>query len=168
MENYQFIIKRKDELLKDEIISLCKLKDEHWHHGIDSQQSWFNTYIRNDDYNVCMLENNHLIGYLHMVNVDVKIGNDNHCMYGIGNVCVASRRKHSGLGLKLIFQANAKIIHDKKVGILLCRDRMISFYRICGWKEWNQILTGNEMVYPMFYNSTIVQKNEPMEIYRNF
>lgn len=168
MENYQFIIKQKEELNNSEITQILKLKDEHWCHGIDSQRIWFDTYIKKDDYSICLYEENILVAYLHMVNVNVNLNNNIQCMYGIGNVCVTKKLEHMGLGLKLMFQANATLVRDKKTGILLCRDRMVPFYELCGWNRVQKMEAGYETVNIMFYNFIEDKTIETIELYRFF
>ncbi len=76
-----------------------------------------------------------LLAYLSAVNVVVNINQSIHRMLGIGNVCVNLEYTHTGVGSILMACANAFIKKSNTPGILLCKEKLIPFYKASNWIE---------------------------------
>lgn len=116
-----------------------------------------------------------LLAYLNAVNVDVIINQSLHRMLGIGNVCVNKGHAHSGVGSVLMACINASIKKMNTSGILLCKEKLIDFYRASNWIEivpekiklLDQPFTYRVMVYDpiKIFGNTGTKK---LEIFRSF
>ena len=59
----KLISKKKKELLKEEILDICKLKNETWKYGLKSQLNFFNENTLSNDLHNLFFINSKLIGY---------------------------------------------------------------------------------------------------------
>jgi len=127
-----------NSISREDLLMISKLKDQHWSFGIDSQVDWIKKNIKDGDV--------HLIGeetvsergiairaYATLTHLQVSIDNENHTGIGIGSVCVDKELLHQGLGKELILEANKYINNCKCLGVLLCKDYLVAFYKKCNW-----------------------------------
>ncbi|MCI9136017.1 MAG: GNAT family N-acetyltransferase [Lachnospiraceae bacterium] len=128
-------IKKTKDLLKEEINSLIELKQQHWPYDAGRQISWLHTNIREDDYHVLIFRGGGLLAYLNIVNVDVEIDKMHHGMFGIGNVCVNKNHGQRGWGNILMAVTNAFIKERNTCAVLLCREKLVDFYKMSSWSE---------------------------------
>ena len=63
MKNIQFKSINTKKLKKNEILSICKLKNTQWKYGIKSQLKWFNKNIQNNDIHNLLYLKESLVGY---------------------------------------------------------------------------------------------------------
>ena len=128
-------MKNTSELSDIEVSNLIALKQQYWNYSDDEQKEWLITNIRQDDNHLLIYRGGVLIAYLNAVNVEVNINQSMHRMLGIGNVCVDKNETHTGVGGILITCINSFIKKSNTPGILLCREKLIPFYKAYNWSE---------------------------------
>lgn len=117
-------------------LRIAELKNQHWPYGIDSQIHWMKINLQDDDIHLIGEENEEceaLKAYITLSQLRVDIDGESYDSIGIGGVCVDINLQHFGLGRQLVEKANAYIKHQDKLGILLCKDGLVDFYKKCGW-----------------------------------
>lgn len=131
--NYQVLPHK--EINKKTLLEICLLKDQHWKHGIENQLKWINFNINEEDIHLIMYCNKNLLGYINLVNRKISLDNDTKGLkvFGIGNVCISKQNQGCGLGTKLIKTVGKLLLDNERIGVLLCRDSMIEFYKKNGW-----------------------------------
>ena len=176
MENLSWRIVKHSELKEQDRINISLLKEQHWPHGLASQLAWLQANVDEEDFH--LLGENYskhgkkLSAYLSLNNVSVEIdGRKTECI-GLGSVCVDKTIEHSGLGRKLVMQANHYIESQKQKGILLCKQKLVRFYEKC---EWNALtpkriyVAGCQYEHEvMMYNNAILLEPEMILIQKNF
>ncbi len=132
--NWKYVI--NSALSKKISYQIAELKEQHWKYGIDSQLQWMHLNIKNDDYHILGLdEQNQILAYATIVCINVLIDGRKNNYYGLGCVCIDKRIEGQGYGKKLIENANIFLQHNDKIGFLLCKESLVSFYKKCNWKE---------------------------------
>lgn len=129
---------RNRDLLRTEGLRIAYLKDQHWPHGLESQLLWMKENIGMDDAHLLGEEQNRdqlmLMAYSTLSNINIVIDDQKLGCIGVGGVCVDKAFQHSGMGRCLMREAAKYITEQGKVGILLCKEPLIPFYKKCGWK----------------------------------
>lgn len=111
---------------------------EYWPYDLNSQKEWILNNIKSDDYNLLLLINNELCGFMNLTNVTGLLDELSYCNFiGIGNVCISKSHSGKGLGLLMMHAARYYIEENEKNGILFCKDELIPFYLKAGWKNNN-------------------------------
>ena len=104
----KFVFLLHSELSKTDLEKIISIKKKHWNYTSKEHENWISDNIFNDDIHVMMLENEILVGYMNLVNVEVIINNQKKSFLGIGNVCSLIQGK--GYGKKLILGVQEFII----------------------------------------------------------
>lgn len=127
----KFVFLLHSELSKTDLEKIISIKKKHWNYTSKEHENWISDNIFNDDIHVMMLENEILVGYMNLVNVEVIINNQKKTFLGIGNVCSLIQGK--GYGKKLILGVQKFIIKNNFKGILFCKDKLVDFYKKYDW-----------------------------------
>ena len=123
----------KHSQVNDELLSkIIALKNIHWHYTFEEHLNWMARNLKSDDVHVLMYEDDILVAYMNLVEVNIIIDHKKNTFLGIGNVC--SRKKGFGHGGLLLQQVSDYIFSKNKIGILLCKDSLIDFYINKDWK----------------------------------
>ena len=136
-------VKHKD-CNSDDILSICKLKEQHWDYDIAEQKRWIETNMNNDDVHLLLKNQNELIGYLSMTNVSMKLDDRISNVVGIGSVCVKKDLKGEKIGFLIMQLANYYLSKGNLLGALLCKKDLKDFYIKCGWKIYSNQVTIND------------------------
>lgn len=171
------VLKLKD-LKKKTISQIHSLKNTHWKSNIKSQQKWFKENIKKDDLHIVLLKEK-IIGYnllrkrsldiLNLKNKKLK----KHTYYYFDTLIVDQKYRNLKYGLKILNECK-KIYKKKKIPlILMCKKRVINFYKKSGWKILDKKIvsfrdhnfTTNVMIYctQIFFNKVI--KNNKLFAY---
>ena len=170
--NWEYV-KHKD-LSKDDIIKISYLKEQHWPHGIESQILWMRNNIKANDIHLMGFLNSRtdstLNAYMTLTNLQVSIDSIVICAIGVGCVCVEKSVMLSGMGKKLMFEANSFIIQEKKQGVLLCKDNLQGFYNKCGWHKLNYhtATVASQLYDKCIMALNIIDNCKEIDIDRNF
>ncbi len=122
---------RHCDLTEELLLAICEIKAIAWPYDLASQKKWINKNLLPDDLHVLLYDNQMLVAYANLVNVQFTLNNQLFTAFGIGNLCSAIREK--GYGLNLITAINNFVIEQKLPGILFCSDRLLAFYHRCHW-----------------------------------
>lgn len=134
MKKIEIEVLETKELKINTIKIINQLKNQYWKHEDDEHMRWFRENMRPDDLHILMGGGYNLLAYLNIVHVDVTINQEPYRMLGIGNVCVSSEERQSGVGAILMSSANALIKSMNSCGLLLCHDDVKGFYLKSGWE----------------------------------
>ena len=142
------VIRHKDieQITLDEIVNVKKLS---WEYSKQEHLNWITENLNGNDYHFMLINNNEIIAYLNLVNVNVIFKNKSIPFIGIGNVC--SKYKGIGLGSELISEVNNCIETNSLHGILFCKHQLIEFYSKSNWLL-NPNIQVSKNVYTMLYN----------------
>ena len=149
----KFVFLLHSELSRTELEKIISIKKKHWSYTSIEHENWISDNICNDDIHVMMLENEILVGYMNLVNVEVIINNQKNIFLGIGNVCSLIQGK--GYGKKLILGVQEFIIKNNFKGILFCKNKLVDFYKKYNWNliDVNSIKSKNlENINVMVFN----------------
>lgn len=143
-------IKHSDltQQLEQQIISI---KSVAWPYTFNDQQNWMNENLNNHDLHVLLSDNQDLIAYLNLIQVEIEKDGRLYSAFGIGNVC--AREKGKGWGKELLRFVNAYLKENWHFGILFCREALVKFYSENGWavvpEEYLKIENGGSHIYCM-------------------
>lgn len=116
------------------LYEICTLKKQHWDYPVLEQIRWFNDNLSDDDIHVCIFDRDHLIAYTTLVNIKYQIEDDiEHDGLGIGSVCVDTNYLNKKYGFFIVQIVSAFIRQKNYLGILLCKDELVSFYEKNNW-----------------------------------
>ena len=144
---------KSNNLKKTEIVKICNLKNKHWKYGIKSQKNWFfQNYKKNDTHYLVFFKNN-LIGYLHLGVKNLLIESKKKKYVLFRNLIVDKRFRSIGVAQKIMFFANDYIKKQKKIGFLICKSKLIKFYKKYGWQRYSkkQIILSDHQHNKMFF-----------------
>lgn len=155
------IVKHSEILFRDLLRGMC-IKNMSWPHPMESQVKWIVENMKQDDFHIFLTEEGADKAYMTISPViGIANGKLTHFM-GVG--CVCSAKHGEGYGKQLMMCVNKWIEDHNYKGLLFCRQELIKFYALCGWKviEPNKILfsTPHEGVFAMSYNCGDIQRLE--------
>jgi predicted GNAT family N-acyltransferase len=127
---------RNDFISKETLIKICFLKIQHWNYDIEQQMLWINQNLNVDDIHLVLWEDDNLIGYLNIINLELIISNRKDNALGIGNVCIDRNQQKKYYGFLLMKLAEYYLKVNDKIGLLLCKKELVPFYRKIGWTEY--------------------------------
>ena len=135
MKNIQFKSINTKKLKKNEILSICKLKNTQWKYGIKSQLKWFNKNIQNNDIHNLLYLKESLVGYnLLRKRKFLLKGKKKNYLY-FDTIIVQKKYRNIKIGA-LICQLSAKIIKKAKLhSILICQNKSVKFYKKYKWEK---------------------------------
>ena len=128
---------RHEDLAAADAYRIACLKDQHWTHGADSQLRWMADNLRPGDLHLLGEEATgaapRLLAYMTLTRLRVNVDGAEQDALGVGCVCVDKTALGSGLGKRLVLEANRFIRECEIPGVLLCKDALVPFYQKCGW-----------------------------------
>jgi predicted GNAT family N-acyltransferase len=143
-----------DELLNKIVL----MKGQYWKYSIEEQLKWISKNVNSNDKHLMIFnKENELIAYLNMVNSTISIENIAYDILGIGNVCVDSNYIGKNMGKLLMSACTFYLNSINKTGVLLCKDKLNSFYNKSGWKKYYNKLIINKQI---FNNNVFFSDNE--------
>jgi len=118
------------------IQSIIKLKSQQWNYNYESQRTWMNNNIQDNDVNILLYNTNcELIGFLVILKRSCSI---------IDSLIIDEKYRSCGFGSVIMKHIMNNIIKDN--GFLLCENKNMEFYRKYGWIENNTIDVENKYV----------------------
>lgn len=136
MTKIEFI--EHEQIEEKQLKQIVALKMQHWPYTVDEQKKWISLNLNDNDIHICIYQKRALIAYLNLAVVNMEIDGENVPTYGIGNVCVDKRYNGLGWGKLLMASANLYLKEKKRVGVLLCKEKLLPFYMQSGWKLVNK------------------------------
>tara|TARA_B100000965_G_C19364380_1_gene657430 strand:+ start:159 stop:722 length:564 start_codon:yes stop_codon:yes gene_type:complete len=121
-------------LKKNQILSICKLKNSYWYWTIPKQLKWFKKNVKKEDINNMMMFENRLIGY-NLLRKRIAYVNNKPLKYIYFDSFVLDKRmRNKSLGKKLLLFNFKTLNRIKKHSFLICKKKQIPFYLQYGWK----------------------------------
>jgi hypothetical protein len=112
----------------DEII---RIKSSAWPYAYEDQLKWINENLKYNDLHSLLFYKEKVIAYLNFISIKLNINDESYDALGIGNVCTLEKGK--GLGNILIQLNNKYLTDNNKIGLLFCKQSLVSFYKRNGW-----------------------------------
>ncbi len=139
-------INHKD-ITNEQLNKIVLIKGQHWKYPMDEQLRWISQNLNCYDKHLMIFnKENTIISYMNIVNVKIYVENIDYNVYGIGNVCVDINYIGKNMGKLLMCACTSYLNNINKIGILLCKDKLIPFYTESGWKKYNNKLIINKEV----------------------
>lgn len=148
---------KDSDLSYNDRLSIAKIKDGNWTHGLESQLKWMELNIDSDDRHLMGFDDSGLVCYASLVNVIVTTDDKQKSCIGLGCVCVSSDKHGTGFGTALVNEAGRLVSEENMTGILLCKESLTDFYLRCGWTK---VIYNISVVADIVYNHTIMSFNE--------
>lgn len=115
------------------LLDIIKIKSAAWNYPLEEQLRWIDENITSSDIH-CLLKVNDIgVAYLNLIDIELDFDGSLYKGYGIGNVC--SKEKGKSYGSVLIENVNSYIRQHTRVGMLFCRNNLLSFYSRFDWTE---------------------------------
>ena len=142
-------------ITEKELQEIIQIKSIVWPYSEKEQLEWIKNNINENDVHVLLTSpEDRIIAYANLINIYVRINNQDHFALGIGNVCAYEKGK--GYGKVLLQFVNEFLLQNHKIGLLFCSKKLIKFYRLNRWIliEKNKIILAfnNELVETMVFN----------------
>jgi len=122
------------QLKKKEIADICSLKNTFWNFGLDSNILWFKEHIKKKDIHNLLYLKNELAGYTLLRNRSVFLNNNKQKYLYFDTLIIRKKFRNLKLSKILMNFNNDIIMLKKKHSLLICNDKLISFYKKFKWK----------------------------------
>ena len=134
MKKFNTLFKTSKKLNKKQIIDLCNLKKQHWKFNLKEQAKWFQNNAKSSDKHFLIYSKKTLVGYVHLglrsyFNKKVKF---KYVLFR--NLIVEKKHRKKNISFIIMKKANEYIKKGKKIGFLICKEKMCKFYKKFGWK----------------------------------
>ena len=169
--NEKFYLIKHNELDEKMLKEIISLKNQYWVYPYESQKRWINENFENDDFHLLMALDGDFVAYLSISHVEIKLDGEKNDMLGIGSVCVKRECAGKGFGKAIVSKANDIIREYNSIGVLLCHDALVAFYRRCGWNLINYniaILDGQRYNDNIMLLSDVESVVDSIDINKNF
>ena len=137
-----------------QINEIVNIKSISWPYSYNSQIDWISKNLKENDIHALMYNENSLVAYLNLIDIEIEIDGITISGFGIGNVC--AKEKGKGWGTEIITQTNNILVQSKKIGILFCKNSLVNFYSKNKWKlierENVSLSFENESIETFIYN----------------
>ena len=123
---------------KDLIDSIILLKKSHWNFSYKSQYSWFKKNSFKNDIHFLFFLKKELIGYVHLgertyLTINHKNISKKSKYILFRNLIISRKHRNIGAGSRIMLSVNNYLKKIKKKSFLICKKKVISFYKKNGW-----------------------------------
>ena len=128
------------KLSNNEIKQICLLKDSQWKFGINSQFKWFKNNVKKFDLHNLFYIKSKLVGYTLLRKRTCKIKNlKNNNHYLLFDTLVIDKKFRGMKFSNLLMSFNNEIIKLSGFSsFLICRNKLIDFYKKNNWNKLNK------------------------------
>jgi len=151
---------KRSKLSKNQILSICLLKDSFWKFGMKSQLNWFKKNVYPNDINNLVYHDDKIIGYtlLRKLKVFLKDQNKSKTINYFWFDTLILEKKYRGHNLsKKLMLLNSKMIKKNKlVSFLFCKKGLINFYKKNNWYIFDKKKMNNK--YKKNYNLLVFNR----------
>lgn len=147
---FRYLIINNADLTQDLKHEICLVKRSFGQYTNESQIKWMEEHLRNEDLHFLLYHNESVVAYCNLVERVLICDNQSIDVLGVGNVC--SVRSGQGFGAALMFHVNKYMQNSGRVGMLFCKENLVSFY---GKFDWNLISILEVNCKTMIYNFPI-------------
>ena len=135
---YLIYSKKTFQLKKNEVMQICKLKNNFWKFGLRSNLDWFRNKIKSNDIHNMIFANFKLIGYT-VLRVNTLFRNKSKIKYFYFDTLIIDKKYRSNKFSSILMYFNNQIIlNNKKISFLICQKQMVKFYKKFSWKLLNK------------------------------
>lgn len=169
----EFEFVQHKHLSQKQLAEIIAVKGSVWNYPAESHKAWISDNILPYDYHLIVREDNTPVAYLNLVDLSIKSGFDSIQAWGIGNVCVTPQSQGQNYGLLLMKLTDYFLARTKRIGTLICKDKVRDFYKRCNWHEYNGIVLkpdGIDLTYYFFTSQpfTDAENTDTIQIDRVF
>ena len=127
------------KLTNNQIKQICLLKDKQWKFGIKSQLKWFKNNIKKFDFHNLFYIKSKLVGYTLLRKRTCKIENLKNVQYLLFDTLVIDKKFRGMKFSNLLMSFNNTIIKLSGFSsFLICRNKLIDFYKKNNWNKLNK------------------------------
>ena len=131
------------DLSKKEKIEIIKLKDSHWKFGIRKQILYYNKTFKNKDLNNLLYYKKKLVGFTALRKSFYRVNKIKKFFYIFDTLIINKNFRKKKFGNLLMYFNNLIIFKTKLPAFLICKKRVVKFYKKYGWK-----ISKNNNVFP--------------------
>lgn len=128
---YQLNVIKHEFLTEQDIEDIIFIKSKQWNFSYAQHLKWLEENIKISDLHLILSLENENFAYLNLIDLNLKVNNINKQGFGVGNVCAVEKGK--GFGFELMKRSNDFIKDADKVGLLLCKEPLVNFYKSVDW-----------------------------------
>lgn len=135
----KLIIKKINKISLKEKKELIELKSQKWKYSYKNQIYWIKKNIKKNDLNIFLKINEKIVGYnlLRLRKFHTNISKKERYYFYFDTLIVDKKFRNKNLS-KIIMNKSIKLINSKAFGFLLCKTKMINFYKKFGWKKYDR------------------------------
>jgi hypothetical protein len=169
LNNYIILKKKTNELSKNEIRKICKLKNTEWKFGLRSNLNWFKKFTQRNDIHSLLFIKSNLVGYTLLRNRTFYLEKVKKKYFYFDTLIIKKKFRKIKLS-KILMNFNKKIIiKSKKISFLICLNKMVKYYKKFGWKTLNKkkftIKDHNFSSNGLCFNNKYFNKNKKYSFY---
>ena len=157
---YKIYSIKRSNLSKNQIRSICSLKDTFWKYGIKSQLAWFKKYVYPNDINNLIYHDDKIIGYTLLRKLKVRLSDQNKSKtisyFWFDTLILKKEYRDRNLSKKLMLLNSRMIKKHKYISFLFCKKKLINFYKKNYWYIFDKKKMINK--YKKNYNLLIFNK----------
>jgi len=136
MDVFNLKVIKHSLVTKEELGDIIQIKSQAWPYPATKQIEWIKNNLKESDFHILLLKDNHSVAYLNLVDIELFIDDEIFRAFGVGNVCAFEKGK--GYGNELMKRTNRFILEHKKIGLLFCKKELIQFYSRYKWHWVNK------------------------------
>lgn len=144
---FRYLITNNADVSQDLKHEICLVKRSFGQYTQESQIKWMAENLRNEDLHFLLYYNESVVAYCNLVERVLTCDNETIEVLGVGNVC--SVTSGQGFGAALMLHVNKYMKNVSRVGLLLCKENLVSFY---GKFDWHLISVSEVTCKVMIYN----------------
>jgi len=129
---YKLLLIPHKKISQKKLNEIIEIKTISWPYSPSEQLAWINSNIKENDIHVLLEQNDILVGYLNLIEINLIINGILEFGCGIGNVC--SKEKGKGWGKELMERTNNFLSKNRKTGLLFCKKNLVRFYSQYNWR----------------------------------
>jgi|TARA_B110000196_G_C21047520_1_gene615637 hypothetical protein len=135
MNNLVFKSITTKKLKKEEILSICKLKNTYWKYGVKSQLKWFKDNIKKNDFHNLVYLKKKLIGYNLLRKRTFLLKKQKKSYLYFDTLIVLEKYRKIKIGHQLCNFIVGIIKKSKLHSMLICEKKSVGFYAKYRWME---------------------------------
>ncbi len=128
------------KLSKEDIYQIINLKNSEWNYGISSQLKWFNDKknVFKNDLHFYLKKDNKIVAYVQLGNRNCIINSKSKIYILFRTLIVSKKNRGKNLSKKIMNEVLKLIKIQKKPCFLLCKKKLINFYKKYGFEKLNK------------------------------
>ena len=128
---------KTNDLNKNLIKEILKLKETHWKNGLISQKKYFKKNILKDDEHIILYYKACLSGYVLLRKKQCKYNNKKLSYFHFDTLIIKKNLRNQKLSMFIMNFVKSFIKFKKTISILYCNKNVINFYKKFSWKKVN-------------------------------